>query len=87
MKTMKQGAAKKQPRGAAAQVHRIDAHRTTHRPQLAAGKHQILKSMKIGTAKKQVLQSIAGEFPCNALLHKWGKVPSNECAKEQATPS
>jgi hypothetical protein len=25
--------------------------------------------MKISTAKKQVLQSIAGAFPCNAVLH------------------
>ena len=33
---------------------------------------QVLKTMKIGSAKKQVLQSIAGAFPCNALLHKEG---------------
>ena len=36
--------------------------------------------MKISTAKKQVLQSIAGAFPCNAVLHKWGVVPSAACA-------
>jgi hypothetical protein len=36
--------------------------------------------MKISTAKKQVLQSIAGAFPCNAVLHKWGIVPSAACA-------
>jgi hypothetical protein len=36
--------------------------------------------MKISTAKKQVLQSIAGAFPCNAVLHKWGRVPSAACA-------
>jgi hypothetical protein len=35
--------------------------------------------MKISTAKKQVLQSIAGTFPCNTVLHKWGKVPSAAC--------
>jgi hypothetical protein len=36
--------------------------------------------MKISTVKKQVLQSIAGAFPCNAVLHKWGKVPSDAYA-------
>ena len=36
--------------------------------------------MKIGSAKEQVLQSIAGAFPCNALLHKWGMVSSAACA-------
>ena len=37
---------------------------------------QVLKTMKIGIAKKQVLQSIAGAFPGNAVLHKWGVVAS-----------
>ncbi len=41
---------------------------------------QVLKTMKIGSAKKQVLQSIAGAFPCNALLHKWSMVSSAACA-------
>ena len=41
---------------------------------------QVLKTMKIGLAKKQLLQSIAGAFPCNALLHKWGMVSSAACA-------
>jgi len=41
---------------------------------------QVLKTMKIGSAKKQVLQSVAGAFPCNALLHKWGMVSSAACA-------
>ena len=27
-----------------------------------------------------MLQSIAGSFPCNAVLHKWGIVPSAACA-------
>jgi hypothetical protein len=31
---------------------------------------QVLKMMNIAAAKKQVLQSMAGAFPCNALLHK-----------------
>jgi hypothetical protein len=35
--------------------------------------------MRISTAKKRVMQSIAGQFPCNAVLHKWGKVPSAAC--------
>jgi hypothetical protein len=29
---------------------------------------------------RQVLQSIARAFPCNAVLHKWGMVPSAACA-------
>jgi hypothetical protein len=41
---------------------------------------QVLKTMKIGSAKKQVLQLIAGAFPCNSLLHKWGMVSSAACA-------
>ena len=41
---------------------------------------KVLREMKISAAKKQVLQSIAGAFPCNALLHKWGKLPSPACA-------
>ena len=41
---------------------------------------QVLSKMGIGTAKKQVLQSIAGAFPGNALLHKWGMVASAACA-------
>jgi hypothetical protein len=36
--------------------------------------------MNIGAAKKQVFQSIAAEFPFNALLHKWGMVSSAACA-------
>ena len=35
--------------------------------------------MNIGAAKKQVFQSIAAEFPFNALLHKWGMVSSAAC--------
>ncbi len=41
---------------------------------------QVVKTMKIGSAKKQVFQSIAGVFPCNALLRKWGMVSSAACA-------
>ena len=41
---------------------------------------KVLGEMKISTAKKHVLQSIAGAFPCNAVLHKWGIVPSATCA-------
>ena len=41
---------------------------------------QVLSKMGIGKAKKQVLQSIAGAFPGNALLHKWGMVASAACA-------
>ena len=34
----------------------------------------------MGQPKTQVLQSIAGAFPGNALLHKWGMVASAACA-------
>jgi ribonuclease HI len=40
---------------------------------------KVLGEMRISPAKKQVLQSIAGTFPCNAVLHKWGIVPSAAC--------
>ena len=40
---------------------------------------KVLGEMRISTAKKRVMQSIAGQFPCNAVLHKWGKVPSAAC--------
>jgi hypothetical protein len=41
---------------------------------------KVLGEMRISTAKKQVLQSIAGSFPCNAVLHKWKIVQSAACA-------
>ncbi len=41
---------------------------------------QVLKTMKIGSTKKQVLQSLVGAFPCNAQLHKWGMIFSAACA-------
>jgi hypothetical protein len=31
--------------------------------------------LKISATMKQVLRSIAGAFPCNAVLHKCGVVP------------
>ena len=40
---------------------------------------QVLGEMRISTAKKQVLQSIAGAFPGNAVLHKWRIVSSPAC--------
>ena len=40
---------------------------------------QVLSKMETGTAKKQVLQSIAGAFPGNVLFHKWGMVASAAC--------
>jgi hypothetical protein len=36
--------------------------------------------MRISAAKNQVLQSMAGAFPCNVVLHKWGIAPSAACA-------
>jgi hypothetical protein len=47
---------------------------------------KVLGEMKISTAKKQVLQPIAGAFPCNAVLHKWGVVarrPAHSAASLQ----
>jgi len=41
---------------------------------------RVLGEMPISAAKKQVLQSVAGAFPGNAVLHKWGIVPSAACA-------
>ena len=41
---------------------------------------KVLEEMKISAAKKQVLQSIAGAFPGNAVLHRWGIKPSAACA-------
>ena len=41
---------------------------------------RVLRDMRISTAKKQVLQSMAGAFPCNAVLHKWGIAPSAACS-------
>jgi hypothetical protein len=35
---------------------------------------QVIWEMGISAAKKQVIQSIAVAFPCNAVPHKWGKV-------------
>jgi hypothetical protein len=40
---------------------------------------QVLGEMRISTAKKQMLQSIAGAFPGNAVLHKWRIVSSPAC--------
>jgi hypothetical protein len=40
----------------------------------------LLGEMRISTAKMQVLQSMAGAFPCNAMLHKWGIAPSAACS-------
>jgi hypothetical protein len=36
--------------------------------------------MKISTAKKRVVQAIAGQFSCIAVLYKCGKAPSAACA-------
>ncbi len=42
---------------------------------------QVLREMCISTAnlKKQALQSIAGAFPGNSVLHKWHIVSSSVC--------
>jgi len=40
---------------------------------------QLLNSMEIGLSKRRILQTIAGTFPCRALLHKWGRADSPKC--------
>jgi len=35
--------------------------------------------MRNGAQKRRLLQTVAGVFPCRALLHKWGKAPSPTC--------
>ena len=39
----------------------------------------VLHSMKPSASKRRVLQSLAGTYPCNAILFKWGLVPSPAC--------
>ena len=38
-----------------------------------------LAEMLIGAQKQRVIKTIAGVFPCRALLHLWGKAPSPQC--------
>ena len=38
-----------------------------------------MASMRNGARKRRLLQTIAGVFPCRALLYKWGKTPSPQC--------
>ena len=40
---------------------------------------QVLADMRCGAQKRRLLQTIAGMFPCRALLHRWGKAPSPQC--------
>jgi hypothetical protein len=39
----------------------------------------VLTRMKIASAKRQVMQSLAGMYPGNALMFKWGLKPSPVC--------
>ena len=39
-----------------------------------------MKGMQPSAKKKQIIQTLANVFPCNATLHKWGIVPSAACA-------
>ena len=41
---------------------------------------KVLARMQPSSKKKQILQSLANAFPCNATLHKWGIVQSAACA-------
>jgi len=40
---------------------------------------KVLGRMQPSTAKRQILQTVAGTFPGNAVLFKWGIVPSSMC--------
>jgi hypothetical protein len=39
----------------------------------------VLTRMKVASAKRQVMQSLAGMYPGNALLFEWGLKPSPMC--------
>jgi hypothetical protein len=38
----------------------------------------VLTRMKVASAKRQVMQSLAGMYPGNALIFKWGLKPFPE---------
>lgn len=40
---------------------------------------EVLQGIKVSPEKKQILQTIAGTFPCNDLLHKWGIREDAKC--------
>jgi hypothetical protein len=73
-------------RGGAGRLRSIASHAPSHdilaqllQDQGRSTLGRVLGEMKISTAKKQVVQSIAGQFPCNAVLYKWGKAPLAAC--------
>lgn len=39
----------------------------------------VMAGMRNGAQKRRLMQSIAGVFPCRALLNKWGKAQSPTC--------
>ena len=41
---------------------------------------KVMEGMQPSAKKKQIIQTLANVFPCNAMLHKWGIVPSAACA-------
>jgi hypothetical protein len=38
-----------------------------------------MAAMRHGATKMRAMQTVAGLFPCQALLHRWGKAPSPQC--------
>ena len=38
-----------------------------------------LADMRHGAKKRRITQTVAGMFPCQALLHRWGRAPSPQC--------
>ena len=39
----------------------------------------VLRSIKSSANKRRILQSLASTYPCNAILFKWGRLPSPAC--------
>lgn len=40
---------------------------------------EVLADLRCGARRRRVMQTIAGVYPCRALLHRWGKAPSPIC--------
>ena len=38
-----------------------------------------MADLRYGAKRRRIMQTIAGVFPCQALLHKWGKAASPQC--------
>ena len=43
------------------------------------GSESAMADFRYGTKRRRIMQTIAGAFPCQALLHRWGKAASPQC--------